>query len=132
MIDKYFEATHLTQKNGPQARHEKSSNEELSLPDLLALLSDETSIPDEVLSTVKIDLPDFETAIKIVQPSSMREGFATVPNVTWWAQKEYFSLLINQSGGPELFRDDVGALEEIRSELETSILAPVKHPGLKS
>ncbi len=27
------------------------------------------------------------------------------------------------------FREDIGALEEIRSELETSILAPVKHPG---
>jgi ribosome biogenesis ATPase len=46
-------------------------------------MSDETSISDDILSTVKIDMPDFETAVKVVQPSAMREGFATVPNVTW-------------------------------------------------
>jgi ribosome biogenesis ATPase len=40
-----------------------------------------------------------------VQPSSKREGFATVPDVSW---------------------DDIGALQTVREELKTAILAPVK------
>jgi ribosome biogenesis ATPase len=40
-----------------------------------------------------------------VQPSSKREGFATVPNVSW---------------------EDIGALSNVREELKTAILAPVK------
>lgn len=40
-----------------------------------------------------------------MQPSSKREGFATVPNVSW---------------------DDIGALGNVREELKTAILAPVK------
>lgn len=42
-----------------------------------------------------------QEALKVVQPSAKREGFATVPNVTW---------------------DDVGALEAIREELSYAIL----------
>ena len=60
------------------------------------------------LLTQAIDLPslhitseDFNMAMKRVQPSALREGFATVPNVTW---------------------DQVGALSDIRSELKMSIL----------
>ena len=41
-----------------------------------------------------------------MQPSSKREGFATVPNVSW---------------------DDIGALGNVREELKTAILAPVKY-----
>ena len=43
----------------------------------------------------------------MVQPSAKREGFATIPGVTW---------------------DDVGALADIREELQLAILAPVRHP----
>ena len=50
---------------------------------------------------------DFAAALKVVQPSAKREGFATVPDVTW---------------------ADVGALAEVREELEVSIMAPVKFP----
>lgn len=42
-----------------------------------------------------------KVAISRVQPSSKREGFATVPDVTW---------------------DDIGALESVRDELKTAIL----------
>ena len=41
----------------------------------------------------------------MVQPSAKREGFATVPGVSW---------------------KDVGALADIRDELQLSILAPVR------
>lgn len=49
----------------------------------------------------EINQNDFDVAIKRVQPSSKREGFATVPDVTW---------------------DDVGALQNVREELATAIL----------
>lgn len=49
---------------------------------------------------------DFEAAIPHVQPSATREGFATIPDVTW---------------------SSIGALDEIRAELEMALLAPVKH-----
>ena len=48
-----------------------------------------------------------QEAIKHVQPSAKREGFATVPNTTW---------------------ADIGALREIREELSMAILAPVRYP----
>jgi ribosome biogenesis ATPase len=44
---------------------------------------------------------DFKVALPNVQPSAKREGFATVPDVTW---------------------EDVGALDHIRDELSLSIL----------
>ncbi|OTF77318.1 nuclear valosin-containing protein-like protein [Euroglyphus maynei] len=53
----------------------------------------------------QIEFCDFDGALKRVQPSSKREGFATVPDVTW---------------------NDVGALSAIRQELQLSILAPVR------
>ena len=56
-------------------------------------------------SSIIITPGDFHEAIKFIQPSAKREGFATVPDVTW---------------------DDVGALSDIREELTMSILAPVK------
>ena len=53
-----------------------------------------------------IEDQDWKTALKIVQPSAKREGFVTVPDVTW---------------------ADVGALELVREELQLAILAPVNH-----
>uniref|UniRef100_A0A914S1Y5 ATPase AAA-type core domain-containing protein n=1 Tax=Parascaris equorum TaxID=6256 RepID=A0A914S1Y5_PAREQ len=44
---------------------------------------------------------DFKKALTIVHPSAKREGFATVPDVSW---------------------EDIGALKEIREELQWSIL----------
>ena len=42
-----------------------------------------------------------QQALPLVQPSAKREGFATIPDVTW---------------------DDVGALENIREDLTMAIL----------
>lgn len=51
--------------------------------------------------SVEINQNDFDVAIKRVQPSSKREGFATVPDITW---------------------NDIGALHNVREELATAIL----------
>lgn len=58
-----------------------------------------------------IEMSDFESALDTIQPSALREGFATRPDVTW---------------------DDIGSLEGVRSELMMSIVTPIKHPGLFS
>ena len=59
------------------------------------------------LTNVKIGMDDFIKATEKVQPIAKREGFASVPDVTW---------------------EDVGGLEEVRKEIETRILCRVQHP----
>ncbi|ODQ67857.1 AAA-domain-containing protein [Nadsonia fulvescens var. elongata DSM 6958] len=61
------------------------------------------------LAPLSITLADFLTALPTVQPSSKREGFATVPDVAW---------------------TDVGALSTIRTELQMAIVQPIKRPEL--
>ncbi|EFA78457.1 AAA ATPase domain-containing protein [Heterostelium album PN500] len=60
------------------------------------------------LDQLYIEMADFKNAVKKVQPSAKREGFATIPNVTW---------------------DDIGALRSIREELTKTILRPIRHPA---
>jgi SpoVK/Ycf46/Vps4 family AAA+-type ATPase len=54
-----------------------------------------------------ISTSDFLEGLKKVVPSAKREGFATIPNVSW---------------------EDIGSLEEIREELRLHIIEPIKHP----
>ncbi|XP_043819195.1 nuclear valosin-containing protein-like isoform X2 [Dromiciops gliroides] len=74
---------------------------------LLELLKDQNSIPEDQLQMLCIEMNDFIVALSKVQPSAKREGFVTVPNVTW---------------------SDIGALENIREELTLAILAPLRYP----
>ncbi|EIE24941.1 AAA-domain-containing protein [Coccomyxa subellipsoidea C-169] len=59
------------------------------------------------LSGLAIRAADFDAAVKKVQPSVRREGFATTPDITW---------------------NDVGSLAEVREELAFSITEPIKYP----
>ena len=61
------------------------------------------------LAPLCIGYSDFTQALKEVQPSSKREGFATVPDVTW---------------------SDIGALHATREELHMAIVQPIKRPEL--
>lgn len=63
------------------------------------------------LAPLCITSEDFHLALKQVQPSSKREGFATVPDVTW---------------------EDVGALHATRDELHMAIVEPIRRPELFS
>ncbi|XP_038816435.1 nuclear valosin-containing protein-like [Salvelinus namaycush] len=74
---------------------------------LLSLLKSSESLSEEQLAGLCILMSDFQGSLASVQPSAKREGFATVPDVTW---------------------DDVGALHDIREELTMAILAPVRSP----
>lgn len=61
------------------------------------------------LEPLAITYDDFLQALPTVQPTAKREGFATVPDVTWRS---------------------VGALEKIRMELHMCIVQPIKKPEL--
>ena len=65
-------------------------------------------LTEEQLSGLAITMVDYEAALPRVQPSAVREGFATVPNVSW---------------------ADVGALDDVREELAFAITLPIAHPA---
>ncbi|KAI3848441.1 hypothetical protein MKX03_007779 [Papaver bracteatum] len=56
---------------------------------------------------LSINMGDFEDAVKMIQPSSRREGFSAIPNVKW---------------------EDVGGLDLLRKEFERYIVSRIKHP----
>lgn len=62
---------------------------------------------DNTINTISLTHTDFLTALPKIQPSSKREGFATIPDTTW---------------------ADIGALLSIREELLTAIVEPIRHP----
>ncbi|KAG7210368.1 hypothetical protein KM043_011903 [Ampulex compressa] len=99
-----------TQSESPHAALEMDVIREHSkspdLPGLLTWLRNEPPLSPERLANLCIEHGDFEVALRVVQPSAKREGFATVPDVTW---------------------DDIGSLQDIRQELQMAILAPVRH-----
>ena len=59
------------------------------------------------IQAISITNSDFLTALPKIQPSSKREGFATIPDTTW---------------------ADIGALRPVREELLTAIVEPIRHP----
>ncbi|XP_059797888.1 nuclear valosin-containing protein-like isoform X1 [Balaenoptera ricei] len=86
---------------------EPTSETQDELQRLLGLLRNRDPLSEEQLQGLCLELNDFIVALSSVQPSAKREGFVTVPNVTW---------------------ADIGALEDIREELTMAILAPVRNP----
>lgn len=61
----------------------------------------------EESQVVEVLNEDFFTALPKIQPSSKREGFATIPDTTW---------------------ADIGALGGVRDELSTAIVEPIRYP----
>jgi ribosome biogenesis ATPase len=56
-----------------------------------------------------VEMSDISTALKSIIPAAKREGFAVVPEVMW---------------------KDIGALREVRSEIRSSLLEPIRYPDL--
>ncbi|ONH67610.1 Ribosome biogenesis ATPase RIX7 [Cyberlindnera fabianii] len=73
------------------------------------LLRHPTPLTAEQLAPLAITYEDFLTALPTIQPTAKREGFATVPDVTWAS---------------------VGALTQIRIELNMAIVQPIRNPGI--
>ena len=68
-----------------------------------------SELTEEQMKDIRVEKFDFQAALKKVQPSAMREGFTTIPDVSW---------------------ENVGALASIREELKMSIVEPIKSPEL--
>jgi len=66
-------------------------------------------LTSESMANFALTQQDFIDAIPKVQPSAKREGFATVPDVTW---------------------ENVGALAELREKLQLSIVYQIKDPEM--
>lgn len=66
-------------------------------------------LTESQLAPLCITFSDFTLALKQIQPSSKREGFATIPDVTW---------------------TDIGALHATREELHMAIVQPIRRPEL--
>ena len=75
------------------------------------LLSHKGPVDAANLSSLSLQSTDFAESLKIVQPSAKREGFATIPDVSW---------------------ADIGALGNVRDELHMAIVQPIRHPELFS
>ena len=80
-----------------------------ALPIASFLRTHPTSLTPDQLSSIALTNADFVRALTIVQPSSQREGFTTVPDVTW---------------------DDLGALTAVRDEMRMSIVRPIRRPDV--
>lgn len=68
---------------------------------------EEKVIPPEVLENLQVTKEDFDEALKMVEPSAMREVLIEVPNVRW---------------------SDVGGLEEVKQEIREAVEWPLKNP----
>lgn len=72
---------------------------------------EEATIPPEVLEELRVTKEDFDNALKVVQPSAMREVLIEVPNVKW---------------------EEIGGLEKVKQELREAVEWPLKYPEVFS
>jgi len=62
-------------------------------------------IPQEILEKLIVGQEDFDSALKVVRPSAMREVLVETPNINW---------------------EDVGGLEDVKQELKEAVEWPLK------
>ncbi|MHA1733711.1 MAG: CDC48 family AAA ATPase, partial [Promethearchaeota archaeon] len=80
-----------------------------SLRRILPKISLDQPIPDEILEELIITDRDFQEALKIIEPSALREVYVEIPNVKW---------------------EDVGGLDNLKAELVEAVEWPLKYPEL--
>jgi len=68
---------------------------------------EEKELPREVMEKLVVTKEDFENALKMVEPSAMREVLVEVPKVKW---------------------EDIGGLEDVKQQLREMIEWPLKNP----
>mmetsp|Transcript_3097 Transcript_3097/g.4360 ORF Transcript_3097/g.4360 Transcript_3097/m.4360 type:complete len:1145 (+) Transcript_3097:240-3674(+) len=105
-----IDATSSVSNNNEETESTTLNNNSNDSP-IKALPSDDiqsiTPFTQTQLEPLFVNMSDFLAAIPHVQPSSKREGFATIPDVSW---------------------DNIGALQSIREELSLSVLEPIRNP----
>lgn len=84
-------------ENEPDAHNDRSQKNKLEL----------SSVPED--TECSISMSDFEDGLQRTQPSALREGFATRPNVSW---------------------ENIGSLESVREEMIMAIVEPIRRPEM--
>lgn len=90
------------------ARHDDNMNSEDQH------MTDTTSILTPILTPIppsheEVTMEDLRVVIKDFTPSLRKEGFTVIPDVSW---------------------DQVGALQQVRDQMQMSIIGPIKNPGI--
>lgn len=104
MMDEQMNDVSSRSSDEPQARF---GNEERSPLRKEALWKRKFNSDD--LAMCVIEMCDFTEALSTIQPSALREGFATRPNVSW---------------------ENVGALEAVREEMMMAVVEPIRRPEM--
>ncbi|MFH1473830.1 MAG: CDC48 family AAA ATPase [Candidatus Aenigmatarchaeota archaeon] len=76
------------------------------IPTISSLKEDEP-IPKEILEKLKIKKEDFDYALRMVQPSAMREVMIEIPKVKW---------------------EEVGGLDDVKQALKEAVQLPLENP----
>jgi len=75
-------------------------------PEMLGL-EENKPLPEELLKKLRVTKKDFDYALKMVQPSAMREIMIEIPKMKW---------------------SDVGGLEDVKNRLKEAVEWPLKNP----
>ena len=75
------------------------------LPDIK--WKEEEELPKEIMEKLIVGKEDFENALRVVEPSAMREVLVEIPKVKW---------------------SDIGGLEEVKQQLQEMVEWPLKYP----
>ncbi|MBU5537283.1 MAG: CDC48 family AAA ATPase [Candidatus Aenigmatarchaeota archaeon] len=68
---------------------------------------EEEELPKEAMEKLVVTKEDFENALRVVEPSAMREVLVEIPKVKW---------------------SDIGGLEEVKQQLQEMVEWPLKYP----
>lgn len=63
-------------------------------------------IPSELLERMRVTMDDFNQAMRMIEPSALREFMIEIPNISW---------------------DDVGGLEDVKQSLREAVEWPLNH-----
>ena len=122
-MDKYFDALEAQSRDlglvpslncmdidSPSSTTTKVSSTAAQEIDLLVARASRPDLPEPAgFEDITITMSAFLAVLPHITPSSKREGFATVPDVSW---------------------EDIGALKSVREELQMAIVEPIKNPEL--
>jgi transitional endoplasmic reticulum ATPase len=80
-----------------------------SLRRILPMIDESKKIPSTILKSLTLTHQDFNEALKLINPSAMKEIFTDIPDVTW---------------------EDIGGLKEVKQEIIESVEWPIKNPQI--
>lgn len=112
-LDKYFEACKAQISDGVEVMDvdfERNQDVQvLSAYRFFERMKRVDLLPPSGFEDMRLTMESFLATLPTITPSSKREGFATIPNVSW---------------------NDIGALQKVREALQAAIVRPIKNPEI--